>query len=613
MISTELRDLAPKTAGRQALRVEAAGPGQGASVSSYFDTLAGHSFVQLRGVYRLRFRAKPLTANAAMQVKLERLDTVHGLSRFLDRALTLKPGWNDYALDFPARENGSAVGNVGLTFAFEGASALLDDVELAPAVRGAGNPTAFRDEVVTALRELHPGVLRYMDNGTGFGSSLDNLLAAEFARERAGSSTQEVLKEDIPIGLDDFLKLCEAVGADPWLTMPPGLSREEAAHLVEYLAGPVSTAYGARRAALGHAKPWTEVFARIHIELGNEQWNARSFAGSTMNDPVAYARRVAAVFGAARTSPYFKRERFDLVMGSWFAVPWWTEQELGAAGSAADSVAVAPYLFNEFNVAPNEEQTFGPMLAQPEAIDSRPDGQMQQQARAARAHGGALAVYETNLGTASGAAAQSAIDVTVPSLGAGLAVADHMLLMLRDVGVSTQCLFALAEYRNDFASTRGAKETMPLWGAVVDMGGGTNLRRPSFRALEMMNRAMLATMVESHVGGVNPVWQQAESANDHIALKDAHELQTFAFRDGARRSLIVLNLSRSQARAVSFAGIDVPEGAVRVTTLTAAHITDSNEREALVTPVTALETHFDAAKARDLPPFSMTVLEWTKR
>ena len=612
-ISTELQDLSPKTPGKQALRVEASGAGQQASVSSYFDTLAGHSFVQLHGTYRLTFRAKPLRATRTMEVRLERLDTAHGLSQLLKRTLPLKPGWNDYTLEIPAHENGTAVGNVALTFAFDGASALLDDVELTPAMRAANNPTAFRDEVVAALRELHPGVLRYMDNGVGFGSSLDNLLAPAMARERAGSSTQTVLAEDVPIGLGEFLALCEAVGADPWITLPPGLSREEAMHVVEYLAGPVSTVYGAKRAALGHAKPWSEVFARIHLELGNEQWNARSFAGSTMNDPTAYARRVAAVFGAARSSPHFRGGKFDLVMGSWFAVPWWTEQELAAAGQAADSVAVAPYLFNEFNVAPNEEQTFGPMLAQPEAIDSRPGGLMQQQARAVRAHGAALAVYETNLGTASGTATQSAIDVTVPSMGAGLAVADHMLLMLRDVGVTTQCLFALPEYRNDFTSTSGTKETMPLWGAVVDMGGSTNLRRPSFVALATINRALLATMVESHVSGVNPLWQQTESANDHIALKDAHELQTFAFRDGTRRSLMVLNLSRSQARTVSLAGVDVPVGVVRVTTLTAAHITDSNEREELVKPVTKVEAHFDATRSRSLPPFSMTVLEWTVR
>jgi alpha-L-arabinofuranosidase len=618
VIGSERRDLSPHTPGKQALRVEAEGAGQSATVSSYFDTLAGHSFVQLRGMYRLRFRARPLSARRALEVRLQRMDTAHGMETLLDRSVELRPGWNDYELEFAARENGSAMGNVGLTFGFTAISALLDDVELTPASRAADNPTAFRDEVVEALRELHPGVLRYMDNGTSFGSSLDNLLRPQLARERAGASTQATVEEDVPIGLGDFLELCSAVGAEPWVTLPPGLSREEAKQLVEYLAGPVTTEFGARRAAEGQAKPWTEVFARIHLELGNEQWNAGSFAGATMNDPVAYGQRVAQVFGAMRGSAYFKRERFDLVMGSWFAVPWWTGQELAAASAAgsgvlaADTVAVAPYLFNEFNAADSVEEVFGPMLAEPEAMDARSEGMMQQQERVARSHGAALAVYETNLGTASGAASQAAIDATVPSLGAGLAVADHMLLMLRDVGVQTQCLFALPEYRNPFRSTKGATETMPLWGAVVDMGGATNLRRPSFLALAMINRALLATLVESHVAGVNPVWQQAPSANDKIALKDAHELETFAFRDGARRSLVVLNLSRTEARTVRFTG-EAPRGKVRVTTLTAERITDSNEHGERVKPVTAVEERFDAGAGRRLAPFSLTVMEWTSR
>ncbi len=83
-------------------------------------------------------------------------------------------------------------------------------------------------------------------------------------------------------------------------------------------------------------------------------------------------------------------------------------------------------------------------------------------------------------------------DRTVPSLGAGLAVADHMLLMLRDLGVTSQAFFALPEYRNGFTPAGGGKSLVtPLWGAVVDMGGATGRRRPSFLALGMINAAVL--------------------------------------------------------------------------------------------------------------------------
>ena len=611
-LATEFKDLAPGTAGKQALRIEAAGVGQSAAVNSYFDSLTGHSFVQMHGAYTVQFKAKALTPGAKIEVRLQRLAGAHQPAAYLDKSVTLNEGWQMYSLPLQIQEHGE-IGTVALSFSVASASVLLDDVALTAAA-GAGNTTAFRDEVVAALRVLRPGILRYMDNGTGYGSSLDNLLTPPFGRERAGSSTQETVREDVPVGLHEFLTLCEATGAEPWFSMPPGLSPAEGAALIEYLAGPVNTPYGAWRARLGHTKPWTEAFAAIHLELGNEQWNSASFAGSTIQDATAFGHRAAAVFAAARASQFYQPAKFDLVIGSWYAVPWWTQQELAAAGATADSVAVAPYLFSRFNEAEDAEHIFGPMLAQPEQIDSRADGLMAQQQSAARgaAHPSRLSVYEVNLGTASGSVSQQAIDAAVPSLGAGLAVADHMLLMLRDLGITQQAFFALPEYVNGFNSgAPHAKRTVPLWGAVIDMGGATNRRRPSFYALEMINAALMQTMMRATISGANPTWQQRLSTNDNVELKDAHALQVFAFGDGLRRSLILLNLSRTQALPVSFAGVDAPAGTVTETRLTSAHITDSNEEADLVKPVTRVHQNVHGGREAWLPPFSLTVLTWS--
>ena len=58
--------------------------------------------------------------------------------------------------------------------------------------------------------------------------------------------------------------------------------------------------------------------------------------------------------------------------------------------------------------------------------------------------------------------------------------ADHMLLMMRDLGITTQNMFALPEYINGFSNTSVPNETVPLWGSVIDMGGETNLKRPQY-------------------------------------------------------------------------------------------------------------------------------------
>lgn len=615
-LATERTDLPPHTLGRQALRVEAAGPGQSAILSSYFDSLEGHSFVQLHGPYEIRFRAKPTGGSGQMGVSLTRLDTVHGRAEFFARELRLQPGWHDYSFPFQAHENGQAVGTLGLQFSLRGASALLDEVSLASTLPSAA--PAFRAEVVAALRELHPGLLRYMDSGAAFGSSLENLLQPEFARQRAGYSTQELKREDIPIGLEDFLELCAAVGADPWISLPAGFLPAEAAPLVEFLTGPPSSAYGSRRAFLGHPAPWAQSFRTVHLELGNEQWNSRSFAGATIHDPLAYAHRAGAVFGAMRRAPGFGSAHFDLIAGTWNAVPWWTGQELAAAANI-DTFAIAPYLFSEFNDAGNDAAIYGPMLAQPEQLDSRanaPGNTVAQQAAELRkgSHGVKLAVYEVNLGAMTGSATQAQLDRVIPSWGGGLAVADHMLLTLRDQGITEQALFCLPEFRNVFGNTAGGgQETMPLWGAVVDMGGATNRKRPTYLALQAINEAILPTMLQTTLSGANPTWDQPLSRNDKVELRGAHELQVFAFADGDRRSLIVLNLSRTQAHTVQLAAASAPgasDSTVEQTQIAPAHLSDGNELEATVRPVTTTLPAGGARAPLSLPPGSMTVLRW---
>ena len=416
----------------------------------------------------------------------------------------------------------------------------------------------------------------------------------------------------MPLGLHEFLQLCQAVGAEPWYTLPPGMSTTEMQNLIQYLAGPSSTTYGAIRTSLGQAAPWTSVFPVIHLELGNEQWNYGTFPGGAINDPVAYGNRVATIFGAARSSPYYASSSFDLVMGSFATVPWWTGQE-ASNSSNYDSIAVAPYLFNTFNDASSNEAIFGPMFAQPESVDSVSTGYMYQQAQAAATAGTNLVVYEVQLSTLSGSASQSQVNAAVPSLAAGLTVADHMLLMMRDLGVKTQQIWSLPEYTNQFNNTSGGSETTPLFGAVIDMGGETNLRRPVFIAEQLVNTAILPSMLATTITGANPTWNQPLSTNDSIKLSNAHELQTFAFSDGgSNRSVVVFNLSRTATLPITFSGANAPTGTVTLGQLTSKNLTDTNEASDVVSATSATLSNFQPAIPYSLPPFSMTVFSWVQ-
>jgi len=608
--ATELMDLAPDSPGKQALKILASGPGQTASVASYFDSVAGHSFVQLKGKYHLAFRAKGLGGSREVKVTLRRAEA-HGDEVFLSKAVTLSEKWRDYSFDFLASESGKDIGTVGLTFDVAGADVLLDDVSLA-AMGDSSNPTVFRDEVVETLRELHPGILRYQD-GDHLGSSIDNLIAAPFARVRAGFSEGASQANAVPLGLQEFLQLCQAVHAEPWFNMPAGISPMEMRSLVEYLSGPASSGYGAKRAARGQVAPWTSMFPVIHLELGNEEWNNVTFAGSAMADPVAYGQRAKKIFEAARSSPSYVANKFDLVIGSFAAVPDWTKRELAASGGY-DSTAVAPYLFNQLDDASSDEAIFGPMLAEPEMVDSVAKGYMAEQAKIAReaARPAALSVYEVNLSTTSGSAPQRGFDEAAPSMGAGLALIDHMLLMMRDLGIKTQNVWELPGYENQFQNSVDHKQEMtPLFGVVVDMGGATNLRRPQYLAEELANAAILPTMLQTRLSGANPTWEQKQSANGNIKLDKAHELQTFAFSDGAQRSLIVLNLSRTEALPITFSGDGAPNGSVVVRRFGANKITDSNEVVSKVAVSESTIANFSAQMPYRVAPFSMTVFRWT--
>ena len=212
---------------------------------------------------------------------------------------------------------------------------------------------------------------------------------------------------------------------------------------------------------------------------------------------------------------------------------------------------------------------------------------------------------ETNISPYGGSITQAELNSYVSSLGAGLAVADSMLQNMR-VGVLTQNIFTLPEYQY----YRGDGKPMYLFGSVVDMGV-TNLKRPQFLAEEVANNAIgtNSNMLQTAHTGLDPTWNQP-SVNS-VQLNNAHYLQSFAFSSGDNYSLIIINTNRSASEQVNFSGANVPGGAVQMTLLTSANITDTNETSSVVAPVSSTLPNFNAAAGMTLPPFSMTTLTWT--
>jgi alpha-L-arabinofuranosidase len=607
--SSETTDISPNSPGKQALVINASGPGQTAVLANFDDGFAGRTFLKLNGTYTLNFRAKSTGGSNVLNLTLKRNVSAPPASIFFDQNVTLTNQWQDYSFTYNLSEGTPQPGaQLALTFTLSGGSMLLDDVAFTEAA-GPNNPTVYRDAVVSALQALHPGTLRYMDTGENWGSSIDNLLAPDFARERAGYSNFVTQQNAIAMGLHDFLVLCQTVGADPWFTMPTGMTTQEMSNLMDYLGGSTSTVYGAKRAALGQTAPWTTVFGQIHLEFGNEVWNTAN-PGANIADAASYGKRAAVIFGTAKASPSYAAKSFDFVLDGFEVLPGWTQTALQNSANY-DTVDCATYNFANFNDASSIENIYGPMFAEPEWYNSTSSGYTAQQAAVAASSGPTpahLAVYETNMGTNQGSVAQAQVEAVVPSVGGGIAVAANMLLAQRDLGVTVQNMFALEGYQVPFfgGGSTGAT-TSPIWGVVVDMGGPTNLRRPMFLSEQLANSAILPTLLATSQTGSNPTWSETSTLNDKFTVPAAHYIQSIAYTDGTTLNVILFNLSRTSALPVNFAGLNAPIGTATISTLTAPSIEATNENGNNV-EITSSSQSLEAGSVLTLPPYSMTVV-----
>jgi alpha-L-arabinofuranosidase len=68
-------------------------------------------------------------------------------------------------------------------------------------------------------------------------------------------------------GIEDFVQFCQAAGLDGVFAINIEETPEDAADLVEYLNGPVTSTWGRKRAANGHPEP----YGIRYIEIGNEE------------------------------------------------------------------------------------------------------------------------------------------------------------------------------------------------------------------------------------------------------------------------------------------------------------------------------------------------------
>jgi len=259
-------------------------------------------------------------------------------------------------------------------------------------------------------------------------------------------------------------------------------------------------------------------------------------------------------------------------------------------------LAIAPYLMDSVTQWGNDDELYGPLMAQPEQMSR--DGIVGATKAAA---GGRLAVYEVNLHSTEGTAPQAVLDRLTPSAAAGVAVAGHMLRMMREHGVRDEMLFSLPQFR--FKRADGT--LVRLWGSVVEIGGR---ERPQLLAESLANKAIRGNLVKVEVSGENPTHDQPEG-NDGVRLKGMHEIDAYGFQDGKWHGLVVFNYGLHQARQISIEASGLlanPD--VKLGRLVSPGPGANNEEQV---QVTVKEERLSGSNLT-LAPCSMAVIEWSE-
>jgi alpha-L-arabinofuranosidase len=152
-------------------------------------------------------------------------------------------------------------------------------------------PNGLRPDLAEKLVALKLKYIQFPGGCTAESANMDvcwNWKNSVGPIERRPGSTRNRwdYKNDLYFGLDDYLQLCEDLGAEPVYVTSAGISENskdkkwwgicpldklqpiinDILDLLEYCKGPISTPWGAKRAANGHPAPYNLKY----IEIGNE-------------------------------------------------------------------------------------------------------------------------------------------------------------------------------------------------------------------------------------------------------------------------------------------------------------------------------------------------------
>lgn len=439
--------------------------GQDSKAEMFLDETTARSgkMLPVNGSWLFSFWARSLRQKTTIRVEFAR----SGSRPFFLKEFQPGQAWRHISIAFKARDDGPD-GALQLQFIAAGSGQIaLDDVSLRAAA-DANFP--FRREVVTALRLLRPGYLR--DWQGQLGDTVANRLADTFARRASRYRSEKVEDATYGYSIPEFLRLCQRVGANPWLVLPTTAADREYERFGAYLA---------------HADR-TMQFGEVVVEFGNENWNPL-FEAAGIPDVHRHAEAAARAFSALRRGAG-NRLPLRTAVNAAFSNP-----DTAAAlisSNASDLVAVAPYFAYDLPAGAGDAQIY--------ALLFRPGNAFGRLANAANGQHHELAVYEVNLHTVGGSASAPERNRFVLSSDAGVALAMRLIQAL-NAGIRRQCVYSLAGFD---AYTSDRSQFVQLWGVVRDLAGPPQLRASGY-VTALLNRTVQPEMHRVTSPGACPV------------------------------------------------------------------------------------------------------------
>jgi alpha-L-arabinofuranosidase len=140
----------------------------------------------------------------------------------------------------------------------------------------ADNVEGWRRDVVEAIRQLRPPVLRWG------GSSIDpggyKWKEAIGDRDRRASYVNPYWgrRDSGDVGVEEFIRFCRAVGSESLICISYADGPQSAGDLVEYCNGSVETTWGKARAKNGYPEPHAVKYWQVGNEVGDAEVTGRS-------------------------------------------------------------------------------------------------------------------------------------------------------------------------------------------------------------------------------------------------------------------------------------------------------------------------------------------------